>query len=152
MGDNTKNIFVSHYHADAKRIEDLKSLLERHGMTMRDGSIYENKNPNDAHNKEYIKSIIRPQIDWAGTTVVLVGKKTSKSEYVNWEIEHAARKGKRIVGVYLPGESDSELPDALKKYGDSLQKWNGESIISGIQGDDSWNGPSRGWGTERVTC
>ena len=147
-----KNIFVSHYHTDAERIEDLKSLLGTHGMTMKDSSIYENKNPNNAHNEEYIKSIIRPQIDWAGTMVVLIGKDTSKSEHVNWEIEHAARKGKRIVGVYLPGESDSELPEALNKYGDSLQKWNGESIISGINGDNTWNGPSRNWGTTRVTC
>lgn len=147
-----KNIFVSHYHTDAERIEDLKSLLGTHGMTMKDSSIYENKNPNNAHNEEYIKSIIRPQIDRAGTMVVLIGKDTSKSEYVNWEIEHAARKGKRIVGVYLPGESDSELPKALNKYGDSLQKWNGESIISGINGDNTWNGPSRNWGTTRVTC
>lgn len=116
MGDNTKNIFVSHYHTDATRIEDLKSLLNRHGMAMRDSSIYENKNPNNAHNEEYIKSMIRPQIDWAGTTVVLIGRDTSKSQYVNWEIEYAARKGKRIVGVYLPGQSDSELPEALKKY------------------------------------
>ena len=39
-----KNIFVSHYHTDAERIEDLKSLLGTHGMTMKDSSIYENKN------------------------------------------------------------------------------------------------------------
>ena len=110
-----KNIFVSHYHTDAERIEDLKSLLGTHGMTMKDSSIYENKNPNNAHNEEYIKSIIRPQIDWAGTMVVLIGKDTSKSEYVNWEIEHAARKGKLIVGVYLTGESESELPESLNK-------------------------------------
>lgn len=103
-------------------------------------------------NEEYIKSLIRPRIDWAGTTVVLIGKNTSKSDYVNWEIEHAASKGKRIVGVYLQGESDSEIPEALNKYGNSLQKWNGESIISGITGDNTWNGPGRNWATERVTC
>lgn len=152
MVDNTKNIFVSHYHADAKRIEDLKSLLSKRGMKMRDSSVYEDKNPNNAKNEEYIKSIIRPRIDWAGTTVVLIGKDTSKSTYVNWEIEHAARKGKRIVGVYLPGEGESELPEALNKYGHSLQKWNGESIIAGIDGDNTWNGPDRSWGTTRETC
>lgn len=152
MSNNIKNIFVSHYHTDAERIEDLKSLLGRHGMTMRDSSIYENKNPNNAHNKEYIKSLIRPQIDWAGTTIVLIGKDTSKSEYVNWEIEHAARMGRRIVGVYLPGESNSKLPETLTKYGDSLQKWNGESIIAGINGDNTWNGPSRNWETTRGSC
>lgn len=150
--DKTKNIFVSHYHTDADSILKLKSLLDRHGLKMKDSSIYESKNPNNANNEEYIKSLIRPRIDWAGTTVVLIGKNTSKSDYVNWEIEHAASKGKRIVGVYLQGESDSEIPEALNKYGNSLQKWNGESIISGITGDNTWNGPGRNWATERVTC
>lgn len=150
--EKIKNIFVSHYHTDAEKIEDLKSLLAKHNMTMRDSSIYENKNPNNAHNEEYIKSLIRPQIDWAGTTIVLLGKNTSSSEYVNWKIEYSAKKGNRIVGVYLPSESDCELPEALKKYGDSLQKWNGESIVSGINGDNAWNGPSRNWGATRVTC
>ena len=152
MSNNIKNIFVSHYHTDADSILKLKSLLDRHGLKMKDSSIYESKNPNNANNEEYIKSLIRPRIDWAGTTVVLIGKNTSKSDYVNWEIEHAASKGKRIVGVYLQGESDSEIPEALNKYGNSLQKWNGESIISGITGDNTWNGPGRNWATERVTC
>lgn len=147
-----KHIFVSHYHTDAEKIEKLKSLLAKHGMKMKDSSIYEAKNPNNAHNEEYIKSLIRPKIDWAGTMIVLVGNNTSKSKYVNWEIEHAAREGKRIVGVYLPGESDSKLPDALIKYGNSLQKWDGKSIISGINGNDTWNGPARSWDTARVTC
>ena len=150
--EKTKNIFVSHYHTDAEEIEALKSLIAKHGMKMKDSSIYEEKNPNNAQNEEYIKSIIRPKIDWAGTVIVLVGKNTSESKYVNWEIEHAAREGKRIVGVYLPGESNSKLPNALIKYGNSLQKWNGKSIISGINGDDTWNGPVRSWDTTRVTC
>ena len=149
---STKNIFVSHYHADAEKIEDLNKLLKKHGMDMKDSSVYEAKNPNNAHNEDYIKSLIRPRIDWAGTVIVLVGEKTSQSEYVNWEIEHAARNDKRIVGVYLPGEGDAELPDALVEYGDSLQKWNGESIIKGIEGDDTWNGPERNWTAPRATC
>lgn len=52
---NTKNIFVSHYHSDAEKIEQLNALLNRHGLKMKDGSIYENKNPNNAHNEEYIE-------------------------------------------------------------------------------------------------
>lgn len=147
-----KNIFVSHYHTDASRVEDLKRLLGEHGMKMRDSSVREDKNPNNAHNEDYIKNLIRPHIDWAGTEVVLVGKETSKSDYVNWEIEYAAREGKRIVGVYLPGESDSDLPEALSKHGHSLQKWSAESIIAAINGDDSWNGPKRGWTMEYTEC
>lgn len=58
---------------------------------------------------------------------------------------------KRIVGVYLQGVMKF-IPEALNKYGNSLQKWNGESIISGITGDNTWNGPGRNWATERVAC
>ena len=149
---NKKNVFVSHQHDDAERIEELKSLLKKHGFEMRDSSIYENKNPNNAHNEDYIKSIIRPKIDWASTIVVLIGEQTSSSDYVNWEIEHANREDRRIVGVYLPGKTQCELPEALIKYGDALQKWNAEKIIDAINGNDEWNGPGRNWSTGRTTC
>ena len=43
--DDIKNIFVSHYHTDAERIEDLKSLLGKHGMTMKDSSFMRVKIP-----------------------------------------------------------------------------------------------------------
>lgn len=149
---DTKNIFVSHFHGDAHMIENLKGILRNNGLDMRDSSIYENKNPNNATNEDYIKSFIRPEIRWAGTVVVLIGKDTHTSDYVNWEIEYAAREGKRIVGVYLPGEDDSELPDAFNQYGDALRHWNGNSIIDAINGDDTWDGPSRNWETSHSTC
>lgn len=150
--EQAKNIFVSHYHADADKIKSLKEILAKHGMIMRDSSIYENKNPNNAHNEEYIKSFIRPQIDWAGTMIVLIGTRTSQSDYVNWEIKHAASNGKRIIGVYLYGKKDENIPEALKQYGDALCGWNGEKIIECINGDDSWDGPQRKWFTGRSNC
>lgn len=41
--EQAKNIFVSHYHADADKIKSLKEILAKHGMNMRDSSIYENE-------------------------------------------------------------------------------------------------------------
>ena len=41
MADDVKNIFVSHQHNDADKIEAFKSLIGRHGINMRDSSIYE---------------------------------------------------------------------------------------------------------------
>lgn len=147
-----KNIFVSHFHTHAEWINKLKDLLEKHELTMKDSSIYEKKNPNSAKNEDYIKSFIRPRIKWAGTVVVLIGENTHKSDYVQWEIEYAAREGKRIVGVYLPGEDNSTLPEALIQYGDALRHWNGDSIIDAITGDDTWDGPNRHWDGPRSTC
>ncbi|MBD5532017.1 MAG: TIR domain-containing protein [Lachnospiraceae bacterium] len=143
MSDETKNIFVSHQHNDANKIEGLKKLIGKHGINMRDSSIYEDKLKNNAQNEQYIKyELIRPQIQWAGTVVVLIGKDTAKSDYVNWEIKTAADMGKRIVGVFLPGAKDADIPPELYEHGHNLVGWNGEKIVRAIDGEDmEWEEP-----------
>ena len=137
MNAVTKNIFVSHHHLDAQKIEDFRDLIGRHGITTRDSSIYEDKLKNNAKDEHYIKyELITPHIEWAGTVVVLIGKGTAKSNYVNWEIEAAAKRGKRIIGVYLRGAKDEDVPSALLEYGDALVGWNGEKICQAMEGED----------------
>lgn len=143
MSDEVKNIFVSHQHNDADKIEALKNLIGKHGIEMRDSSIYEDKLKNNAKNEQYIKyELIKPQMKWAGTVVVLIGKETADSEYVNWEIKTAAEMGKNIVGVYLQGAKEENIPVELKEYGHYLVGWNGEKIVSAINGEDmEWENP-----------
>lgn len=135
--DKNINLFISHYHSDADKIENLKSLLAKKNNEVRDSSIYEAKAKNSANNEDYIKTLIRPQINWAGTVVVLIGEKTSTSNWVNWEIEYAAQNGKRIVGVYLQGAKDEDIPKAFKDHGDALVAWNADKINKAVNGDDS---------------
>lgn len=144
MADEVKNIFVSHQHNDADKIEDFKNLIGNHGIEMRDSSIYEKKLKNNAHNEQYIKyELIKPQIQWAGTVVVLIGKDTAKSEYVNWEIRTAAEMGKRIVGVFLQGAKEEDIPKELMEYGDNLVGWNGEKVVRAINGENlDWETPN----------
>ncbi len=139
--DKINNIFVSHYHSDAESIEGIKNLLNKKDIQARDSSIYEAKEKNNANNPDYIKSLIRPQIQWAGTVIVLIGPKTSNSEWVNWEIEYAAEKGKRIIGVFLRGATESDIPEALKENGDALVGWNADKISQAMNGDDIWEQP-----------
>ena len=137
MIDKIKNIFVSHQHNDADQIKEFGKLIGNHGIKMRDSSIYEKKLKNNATNESYIKyKLIKPQIEWAGTIVVLIGKDTAKSDYVNWEIRAAAEAGKRIIGVYLQGAKDEDIPSELKEYGDNLVGWNGDKIVRAINGED----------------
>lgn len=137
MADDIKNIFVSHQHNDADKIEALKDLIGRHGIDMRDSSIYESKLKNNAKNEQYIKQeLIKPQMRWAGTMIVLIGRDTAKSDYVNWEIRTAAEMGKRIVGVFLQGAKNEDVPPALNEYGNNLVGWNGEKIVRAINGED----------------
>ena len=51
------NIFISHYHGDAKYLEKLRKTLKQKGYEVRDSSIDE-RNPNNAKNPDYIKSKI----------------------------------------------------------------------------------------------
>ena len=137
MIDKIKNIFVSHQHNDADQIKEFSKLIGNHGIKMRDSSIYEKKLKNNATNESYIKyKLIKPQIEWAGTIEVLIGKDTAKSDYVNWEIRAAAEAGKRIIGVYLQGAKDEDIPSELKEYGDNLVGWNGDKIVRAINGED----------------
>jgi hypothetical protein len=133
------NVFISHYGGDEKYIEKLKELINKNGnYEIRDSSIVESE-PNNATNTEYIKSIILPKIDWAGKVIVLIGPKTHEREWVNWEIEQAAKRGdKSIIGVYLQGSTDADIPEALEEFGDACVTWNSDKIISALEGEPIW--------------
>ena len=116
MSDTTRNVFVSHVHEDDAGLADLKQLLARHGMNVRDYSI-RSDNPNNAHAEDYIKyGILAPRIRQCSALVVYVSPDTRWSDWVNWEIEYAHKEGKRIVGAYENGAAGCRLPDALEAY------------------------------------
>jgi hypothetical protein len=133
-----RNVFISHIHEDDERVGQLKDLLAKKGMVVRDGSITSDKF-NDATSEDYIKGqILAPRIRWASVLVVLISSETRNSDYVNWEIEYAEREGKRIVGVWTPGEADSDLPVALEEYADAIVGWNGDRVVEAIEGAERW--------------
>lgn len=141
MADDVKNVFISHIHEDDEGLGKLKDLLKKSGMTIRDYSI-SSDNPNNAHDEQYIKTqILAPRIDQCSVLAVYITPDTKDSEYVNWEIEYAQKQGKRIVGVWAPGDKGCEIPKALADYNDSVVGWTGNSIIDAINGVDSWQNP-----------
>lgn len=152
-----KNIFISHAGKDESKIDSFKKMMEsKKGYRFKDSSIRESE-PNQANNPEYIKQeYLRPSIKWAGTMIVLISKETHKSDWVNWEIEYALKTGACIVGVFLPGETNAELPDALKDYGNACVSWNPDKIDEAIQGNPIWedaNGNTSPYGSHgRSTC
>lgn len=134
MADEIKNIFISHLHEDDAGLSELKDLLAKHGLEVRDASITSEK-PNNAKDPEYImRDILTPRIEWASVLVVYISPETKDSEWVNKEIECAHELGKRIVGVWEHGENECEVPEALDHYGDALVGWHGESIVDAITG------------------
>ena len=141
-----KNVFISHYNRDDEHISKLKSLLEKRGYTLKNSSIDSTK-PNQASNPDYIRQLLRDRISWAGTFVVLIGPRTHTREWVNWEIEQAAKQGKNIVGIFTNGASNSDVPESFERFGNSLVGWNTDRIIGAINGEiKNWENPD---GTER---
>lgn len=137
MDKDKINLFVSHCGKDEDMIEPFKKLIGQK-YDVRDSSIKES-NPNRATDEKYIKyEILAPKIDWAGVVVVLMGPKTHERDYVNWEIEYAQKHNKKIIGVYLPGAEDSDIPEALEKYGDSLVTWNEKKVVNALDGNIAW--------------
>jgi hypothetical protein len=132
--EKTKNVFISHVHEDDSVLQDLKNLLSGQGHDIRDSSIDSSK-PNEAQNPDYIKSqILAPRIQWAGAIIVLISPDTHTSEWVDWEIEYAAKEGKRIVGVFVRAAQDSDVPKNLDLYADAVVGWSGPSVIDALEG------------------
>ena len=116
----------------------LKDLMQTKGYELRNSSIDLTK-PNNASDPNYVRQLLKSRIEWAGTTLVLIGPETHKREWVDWEIETSNKCGNRIVGIFIHGATDSNIPDALEKFGDSLVGWNSSRIADAIDGAaDTW--------------
>ena len=147
MADGIKNVFISHVHEDDEGLGKLRNLLANNGMRIRDYSV-RSDNPNNAKSEEYIKEkILAPRINASGALLVYVSPKTRESNYVNWEVEYAAKNDKRIIGVWAWGENSCELPKALDDNFDAIVGWRGNSIVDAINGElDGYEGAD---GTQR---
>ncbi|MEM9723489.1 MAG: TIR domain-containing protein, partial [Bacteroidota bacterium] len=86
-------------------------------------------------NEEYIKRLLRTRIEWGGVFICVIGPRTHTRTWVNWEIAQAAKKGKRIIGVYILGIGQTKpiLPEKFKQYACALVRWRGNQIIDAIE-------------------
>lgn len=135
---DVRNVFISHIHEDDRHLGQLKDLLADRGLDIRDSSVNAST-PNKAKDEDYIKSqILAPKIRWAGTLIVLISADTKDSPYVEWEIDYAQKNETRIIGVFAPGASESDLPEGLADYADGIVSWSGDATFEAIMGDSVW--------------
>lgn len=134
-----RHVFISHHHDDDEEVDKLTDLLTRHGHDIRNSSIRakpanQRRLEQGLVSDETIRRLLRMKISWAGTVVVLIGKETHARSWVEWEIEEANRQGKRIVGVYVRGGTDSDIPPALDRYASAIVSWNADRILAALDG------------------
>lgn len=137
-----KNLFISHHHGDDSHVDSFSNLLGRSDYHVRNSSV-RMKPANERRVREgrvkdaTIKRLLRMKMRWASTLVVLIGRKTHERPWVNWEIEQANKLGKRIVGVYLYGGTEANIPHALNDYGHAIVNWNTKSVVDAIEGKNN---------------
>lgn len=136
MGTEIKNVFVSHYHEDEDSIKNLKRLLGAK-YDLRNYSVTSEKF-NNAKSDDYIKSLLRPLIKQAGTFICLIGPNTHDSDWVDWEVREAARLNKPIIGIFLRGASNADLPDAVYELADTIVGWNEDRIVDAIKNGQTY--------------
>lgn len=137
-----KHVFISHHHADDEHVTKLTQLLARSGYEIRNSSIRakpanQRRIEQGLVSDRVIKRLLSMKMAWASTVVVLVGEETHSRDWVNWEIEKASTLGKRVVGVYVHGGTEADIPSALEDHGSAIVAWNTSSIIDAIEGRDN---------------
>lgn len=145
--DNTRrHLFISHHHRDDAEVTNLTNLLTSRGYDIRNSSVRmkpKNKRRMDEKkvSDKVIERILRMKISWASTVVVLIGKETHTRPWVDWEIRKANEQGKRIVGIYVRGGTEADMPPSLEKYASAIVGWSTESIMSAIDGENDFQNP-----------
>ena len=145
-----KHVFISHHHRDDGQVDRLTSLMNRNGHDVRNSSIRAKPANQRRLDKGLVKDatikrLLRMKMRWASTVVVLIGSKTHSRPWVDWEINKANEMGKRIVGVYVRGGTEAEVPKALEDYGSAIVNWNSKSIVDAVEGkNNSFEAPGGG--------
>ncbi|MFD1603358.1 TIR domain-containing protein [Flavobacterium artemisiae] len=130
-----KKIFVSHKGINDESFQKLKEIISKE-FDIDDDNIDGIKDEQTKEEEEEIVGLLKIRINEAEKFICLIDENTFEDAWVNSEIEYAHICGKRIVGIYALGSSDSvEIPATYKKYGgpilslNSLDKLN--EILSG---------------------
>lgn len=139
-GNKRRHFFISHHFADDAEVDRLTALLKRSGHEVRNSSIRakaanQRRLERGEVKDETIRRLLRMKISWAGRVVVLIGRQTHQRSWVDWEIRQANKPGKRIVGVYIRGATEADLPPALNDYASAIVGWSSKTVIAAINGE-----------------
>ncbi len=106
-----KTVFISFDYDNDAHYKNLLLAWDKNSefdFGFYDGSL---KDAIDSKNAAYIKSKIKPKILAAGRLLCIVGKNTSKSDWIDWEIQTAKDNSKKLIGVKIA--KDNASPSGL---------------------------------------
>jgi hypothetical protein len=132
-----RRVFISYQHKDRMRAKGFNLLrwnknvdLEFVGKHLLD--------PVDSNNESYISTKVQEQLKGTSVTVVLLGKETAQSTWVQWEIEQSLEKKNGILAIKLsddvpnPG-NESPVGKALIDAGAEILDWKPDQFDGAIE-------------------
>lgn len=124
-------LFISHSWDHVDDLKNLKGLLEQQESF--DVEFYEiaPENAINSDNSTYIKHCISARIGEADIVLGIAGIYASYSEWMQWELDKAKEKGKKIIGVVPWGQE--RISSIVAARADVVVRWNTKSIIEAIK-------------------
>jgi len=132
-----RRVFISYQHKDRMKAKGFNLLrwnknvdLEFVGRHLLD--------PVDSDNEGYISQKVKEELAGTSVTIVLLGKETSQSGWVQWEIEQSLEKKNGILAIKLAGDvptpaKDSPVGKALDDAGAEIIDWKPETFDAAIE-------------------
>lgn len=129
----TRRVFISYQHEDRKKANGFRILRWNKNVDVE----FQDRHllsPVDSTNDDYIKRKIREEMKGTSTTVVIVGKETKNSDWVDYEIEQSIEEGKGLVAIKAHDDvTDDDVPDKIQENGGEVLDWNPDEFADSIE-------------------
>lgn len=96
----TRRVFISYQHADQMKARGLNLMTYNKNVNV-DFTGRHLLDPVKSQDADYISRKIKERIKGSSATIVLIGKETSQSEWVEKEIQWSKEQGKGIIGIRI---------------------------------------------------
>ena len=105
-----RRVFFSFDYDDVRRAEQVRNAWSIHRPDQRAGycDVAEREQVKRA-GEDAIRRWIDSQLNGTSVTSVLIGKQTSESQWVRYEIEESAKRGNGLIGIYIHNVRDPLL-------------------------------------------
>jgi len=126
-----RKIFISFHIEDLQQVNGFRLMAHNPNLLI-DFNETSTREPVQSERSSYIRQAITQKIYDAAILICLIGNGTAWRDWVEWEIETAARFHKGICGVRLKG-SFGRTPDGLTSRDAPIAKWDMPDIIATIE-------------------
>ncbi|WP_192804583.1 TIR domain-containing protein [Rhodococcus erythropolis] len=116
----TRRVFISYQHADQMKARGLNLMTYNKNVNI-DFTGRHLLDPVKSHDPNYISRKIKEKITGSSATIVLIGKNTADSDWIDKEIQWSKDQGKGIIGIRI--DPKAPVPESLTEYGAEILNW-----------------------------